>query len=191
MKNDSFIDQMLQKGRDASKKAIAAFDNLSVQQLNWKPSPDKWSIAQCLDHLVVSNTQYFPVLEKIAAGNFKPGFWERTSPFSRFFGKLMVKELGETPKRKFKSPAVFQPSKSNIEDDIILRFNTHLDKLLNLISVFDKVDLEKTIIKSPSIAFITYNLRDAITIIIQHLHRHINQGVRVLEEKEFPVSLVS
>ena len=28
---------------------------LNSSQLNWKPADKKWSIAQCLDHLIVSN----------------------------------------------------------------------------------------------------------------------------------------
>ena len=43
------------KNNDDAKRLAA---KLSEQQLNWKPSPDKWSIAQCLDHLAVTSSEF-------------------------------------------------------------------------------------------------------------------------------------
>ena len=34
------------------------FGELNEEQLNQKPSPDKWSIGECIDHLIVSHNQY-------------------------------------------------------------------------------------------------------------------------------------
>ena len=39
--------------------AIAAdantlFGHLNAQQINWKPSTDQWSVAQCLEHLITA-----------------------------------------------------------------------------------------------------------------------------------------
>ena len=31
---------------------------LNDEQLNWKPAPDSWSIAQCLDHLAVTSEKF-------------------------------------------------------------------------------------------------------------------------------------
>jgi len=38
---------------------------LNVAQLNWKPSPDAWTVDQCLEHPIVINSGYFPILEKL------------------------------------------------------------------------------------------------------------------------------
>ncbi|MEJ7615904.1 MAG: DinB family protein [Pyrinomonadaceae bacterium] len=50
---------------------------LSARQLNWKPSPEQWSIGQCLDHLMNTNKQYFPLIEKLVAGAAKKTVFER------------------------------------------------------------------------------------------------------------------
>ena len=34
------------------------FSELSEAQLNWKPAPEKWSIAQCLEHLAVTSSKF-------------------------------------------------------------------------------------------------------------------------------------
>jgi hypothetical protein len=54
------------------------------------------------------------------------------------------------------------------------------------ISAMEKTDIEKTKITSPTIRFVTYNLRHTILILIPHLHRHINQAVRVKLSENFP-----
>ena len=51
---------MISKQLDEITAAVQAeFSGLDNTQLNRKPVADKWSIAQCLDHLVVSNDSYF------------------------------------------------------------------------------------------------------------------------------------
>lgn len=186
MKDPDFIQKMIERGKQAGEKVLAEFDHLNSEQLNWKPAAEQWSIAQCLDHLVVADTCYFPILEKIASGTHTMNWWRRNSPFSRVFGKILVNQLSETVKRKMRAPRKFKPDTSNIEGDIILKFNSHLDKLLLLIGSCAEADLDKTIITSPASGIVTYSLKDAVTILVQHLHRHINQAVRVKNEPGFP-----
>ena len=37
---------------------------LSVEQLNWKPAEDAWSVGQCLQHLCAANDVYLPAISK-------------------------------------------------------------------------------------------------------------------------------
>ena len=45
-------------------KDFEKFKILSEDQINWKPSQEKWSIAECVDHLVVTNKLYLKEFEK-------------------------------------------------------------------------------------------------------------------------------
>ena len=49
-----------------------AFSGLTSQQLNWKASPDSWSIAQCAEHLIKINDLYLDRLEDVLASNTAP-----------------------------------------------------------------------------------------------------------------------
>jgi hypothetical protein len=51
MIDEVFIKTILQKGKEAKEKVQSGFSDISLQQLNWKPLPETWSIAQCLEHL--------------------------------------------------------------------------------------------------------------------------------------------
>ncbi|MDP2497291.1 MAG: DinB family protein, partial [Candidatus Palauibacterales bacterium] len=37
---------------------------LTPEQLSWRPEPDAWSIAECLDHLVRTGEAYLEVLDE-------------------------------------------------------------------------------------------------------------------------------
>jgi hypothetical protein len=114
-------------------------------------------------------------------------FWENWSPLGSLFGKILVSQVNETPRKKLNAPGIFYPSQSDIDMGIEERFNKHLDSLLNYIEDCNKIDVDKTHITSPVSKLVTYSLRNAIVLIIQHLHRHINQAIKIKSLKEFPV----
>jgi hypothetical protein len=111
--------------------------------------------------------------------------WQRWSPLSSLFGRMLVLQLQENVKRKVKTARIFYPSASEIDLGIIDRFHKHLDSLLDYIDGFKNIDLDRTYIASPVSAFITYSLRNAVTLLVQHEHRHINQAIRVKSREEF------
>ncbi len=186
MKDPQFIQQMLTKTREAGEKVKAEFSSLNLEQLNWKPTPESWSIGQCLDHLVVSDSLYFPAMKKIAEGSYHMRAWEKWSPFTGLFGRMMVSQVKEVPIRKLKAPKILTPSTSNIDLGILERFHQHLDILSECIAATAPVNIDKTHITSPVSKFITYSLRNAITLLVQHEHRHINQAIRVKGNPNFP-----
>ena len=187
MKDEGFIKELLQKGREAKEKVRLEFSNTSAEQLNWQASPESWSIAQCLDHLVVSHSVYFPALKKITEGNFKMNFWEKYSPFTKIWGNIMKDQMQEQVKRKLKAPKKIQPAnKATLE--VVNQYHISIDQFLENISKCSTIDIDKTIITSPFVSMITYSLRDALQFLVTHEHRHINQAIRVKKNSPFPIS---
>jgi hypothetical protein len=168
--------------------ARKSFGALSAQQLNWKQGADEWSIAQCFDHLIVTNEFFFPLLEKIESGERKSGLWERLSPLSGLFGKMVVKSVESKGGRKFKAPAKLLPSSSRVEGRVIERFAEHQAQLSKRMTATKGLDLSKIVITSPIAGFVTYNLLDAFRIIVAHERRHFAQAERVLKSDAFPRS---
>ncbi|HLG41349.1 MAG TPA: Asp-tRNA(Asn)/Glu-tRNA(Gln) amidotransferase subunit GatC, partial [Chitinophagaceae bacterium] len=84
-----------------------------------------------------------------------------------------------------KAPKVFTPSFSQVDLGILERFQKHLDSLLGYIAGLKEIDIDKIRITSPAATFVTYNLRNTVKILVPHLHRHINQGIRVKQDKTF------
>ena len=186
MIDEVFIETILQKGKEAKEKVQSEFSTISLQQLNWKPSPESWSIAQCLEHLIISHSTYFSALKKITEGIYQMSFWERYSPFSGICGRLLKDQLREQPKKKLIAPKIIRRSASEINEKIIGRYHESLDRFLQYISDCRNIDINTTIITSPAIRMVTYSLRDAFQFLIQHEHRHINQATRVKRNDNFP-----
>src|SRR6185295_15454528 len=74
-----------------STDVLREFGSFSSEQLNWKPSADRWSVAQCLDHLITGNKAFFPILESIVIGEKKTLFLERLPVLPGVWGKLLIK----------------------------------------------------------------------------------------------------
>lgn len=182
MIDEVFIQAMLHRGEEAKKKLDHQLCNLSVEQLNWKLSPEAWSIAQCLDHLIVSNRSYFAILDKISKGTYKMDFWQQYSPLSSLWGRVMKDQLKEQVKRKLKAPRIFTPIETQQDATVIGKYKNNLDTLLHYIQDCKSIDIDKVIITSPALRLVTYSLRDVFSFLLEHQHRHINQAIRVKTE---------
>ncbi len=165
----------------------SAFGSLNANQLNWKPSHDKWSIAECLQHLITSNETYFPALDKLASG-YAPTFWEKNNPFSRSIGKSMVKTLGITITKKFKSPKIFTPKKIVYNEGILQSFAEHQENLIEKMNRLEHLDEKKTKLSSPVSPLITLPLSDCLEVLTAHEERHLNQAKNILALGTFPKS---
>lgn len=173
--------------KDISEAVKKTFGEFTPDQLNWRPSAEKWSVAQCFEHLITINSTYFKTLDRIAEGKQETTTWQKISPLSGFFGKQLIKYLSPESVKKLKAPAKAQPSKSNIDAGIIEKFVGHQAELIERIKKIPaEVNTEKLIITSPLAKFVTYSLADAFKIIEVHERRHFQQAERVLQSEGFP-----
>jgi hypothetical protein len=101
------------------------FGALSFEELNWKPNPQSWSIAQNIDHLIRVNESYYPVVTAIRKGNYKLPFIARFSFMTNFFGNFILKSVEPERKKRIKTFSVWKPRVENISADIVNKFVVH------------------------------------------------------------------
>lgn len=162
------------------------FGALSATQLNWKPGEKNWSIAQCLDHLILTNEQFYPEFDKLAAGGRRNTFWQSYSPFTGFFGRFLVKAVTEDSK-KAKAPSKSIVPPSDIDADIVEQFRRSISEVSGKVVACAGADREKTVVTSPFLSVMTYKLEDAYTVLVEHTKRHIRQAKRVMQADGFPI----
>jgi hypothetical protein len=182
------IDGLVAELEAVAEEASKVFGGLSAAQLNWKPSAEQWSVGQCFDHLIVTNSTYFPVMERVAAGTFKSDLWARVSPFSGFFGRYILGALDPLKGRKIKAPRAFLPAESDVDADVIGRFEGNLSEVAARMRATEGVDLRRTVIASPAMALVTYSLFDAYRIFVAHARSHFEQARRVTRAEGFPAA---
>lgn len=165
----------------------AEFGRLRADQLNWKPNPDKWSVGQCFDHLIVSNAEYFPIFDRVLqAAKTTNTIWESLPVLPRMWGRMLIKSVSPDGARKQKAPKIFTPTTSAVDPGIVTRFIDQHDRVVNYLNTITAVDAEKIIISSPVARVITYSLLDACRVIVAHEQRHLLQARRVTQLPEFP-----
>jgi hypothetical protein len=182
----SELDRLIASARTIADDARTSFGNLSAQQLNWKPSAERWSVAQCFDHLLVSNKGYLPIIESVRNGTKKTRFVERLPVLPGLAGKLLIKSLDPASTRKLKAPKSFQPAQSDVRSSIIDDFVAQQEQVIEGMKSTSHLDLEKIVITSPALSIVAYSLLDAYRVIVVHEQRHLQQAKRVTAEPAFP-----
>jgi len=162
------------------------FGSFNSAQLNWKPSAERWSVAQCLDHLMTGNKAFFPILQSVVTGNKKTRFMERIPVLPGVWGKLLIKSLNPNNSRKMKAPANFQPSSSELPSNIVDQFVSQQAEFDVWMDKTSDLNLERIIITSPALKLITYSVMDGYRFLVLHEQRHFQQARRVVAEEKFP-----
>ena len=180
------IEQVVQVLDDVTREVEEAFGSLNATQLNWAPGPKRWSVAQCLDHLMTTNALYLPVFHELAAGRHQPGVWARISPFSGFFGRLLIRSLDPANVKPMKTTARAEPSRSTLPADIVSRFVAHQRELSSAMRALPSTLDVNTTMASPLLGFVTYSVADGLRIIALHEQRHLGQAQRVTQAPGFP-----
>jgi hypothetical protein len=152
------------------------FGELNEAQLNWKPNPNTWSIAQNLDHLIKVNQTYFPVLEALRRDQYRTPLLGRIGLAVRFFGKMILQAVEPTRRRRMKTMALWEPSASTLPGDLLKQFGRHQEELVSQIAASQDLVRKGVIIASPASQAIVYKLETAFDIIVSHEERHLAQA---------------
>jgi hypothetical protein len=163
-----------------NEQSISLFGTLSYEQLNWKPNSNTWSIAQNLDHLIVVNQTYYPILTSLKEGKHKTPFIAKIGFLVSFLGKTVLNAVRPDRQKKMKTFPIWEPSDSPISIDILRRFENHQKELMQKIEEAKELIDKGTVISSPANRNIVYKLETAFDIIVSHEQRHLDQAKEVL-----------
>ena len=180
---DQNVEKMSKWTKDIDKLTAAfktEFGGLTEEALNWKPAPDRWSIAQNLDHLIRINESYFPVISNIRQHTYKLPWYASFSFVSRFFGNMLLKAVQPHNRKKTKTFGIWEPAKSSISGDILNRFEKHQTALKQLMEQSKDLLEQRAVISSPASKYFVYKLDTAFDILVAHEKRHLEQAREVL-----------
>jgi hypothetical protein len=158
----------------------ADFGKLDTEQLNWKPEANTWSIAQNIDHLMVINRTYFPIVDAIHSNTYKLPWISKLGFVMNFFGKFILKSVNPDRRNKIKTFPMWHPQSSTMESDILQQFERHQAELKDFIMSCKDLLAKKTVISSPANKNIVYKLETALDIIVTHEKRHLQQARELL-----------
>ncbi len=162
--------------------AIEALDaELTYAQLSWRPQETQWSIAQIIEHLLLTDAPCVEPISRLLAN--APRGESRWKP--TIMGRLITKAVEPQTKRKTRSgkqhlPAP-QPAARVMADYVEVR-----KRLLELLEQSAGVDLNRVKTNFPIKTPLRYNLGDAFMILTRHTQRHLQQIDRIRQHPGFP-----
>lgn len=163
------------------------FGGLTLEQLAWRPAPGSWSVAQCFDHLVRSHSDYLPRFRALADGTARPTLWERASPFSGLFGRVLVRSLSPENPRKTRTARRMEPAAGEVDGREVERFAEHQRELVaSLRALPADLDPRRVVVTSPFSPLVTYSLADCLQVIVAHCRRRFRQAERVTAAPGIP-----
>ncbi len=152
---------------------------LTDAQFNERPQPNYWSVAECLDHLVVIGSQTVPKLRDGIRRAEEKG-WRKPGPYRYgWVGNYFVKLTGPTDdarKRKFKAPKQYTPSSNHSISRIVKAFSGLQDELIETAVLANGVDLGRVKVPSPVTNLLKLSLGQWLTLLAGHQERHFLQA---------------
>lgn len=159
---------------------VQEFKNLAREELNQKPSAEKWSVLECIAHVNLYGTFYLKEFEQqivnskyTSEPNFKSGWMGNYSANS-----MLPK--GEKIPMKMKTFKHMNPIFSKVEEGEIELFILQQKEFVNLLKKAREVSLTKTKCKL-TIPLLRFNLGDTLRFYAYHNIRHLLQAQNVLK----------
>jgi hypothetical protein len=181
-KSEILVEDLLNQTETILKTAIAEWQLIPHSRFARKPSPEIWSANECLQHLNSYGRYYLPAIEKSIKKGSKVSFKDEFSSgwLGNYFTKLMLPTANGKPSKKMKSPKDHAP-KTIIESHLVIaEFIGQQEKLLQLLTLAKKIDLNKSKVGISIAPFIKLKLGDVFMFLIAHLQRHTLQAQRAL-----------
>ncbi|AXJ01996.1 DinB superfamily protein [Cyclonatronum proteinivorum] len=157
---------------------------------NWKPSPNKWSAAECLEHLNMSASKMLPILDtalRKGASNQITG----EPPFETgFIGAWFLRGSGPSGK-PVPAPAVYKPAQSSYTKEKILgRFEALQQDYQRLLGFSQRheLDLSRIYARSAFTPLLRFNAATWFQAMPGHQQRHLSQIRRLTASPDFPAA---
>jgi hypothetical protein len=169
--------------------ARALASGLTNEQFNWRPSPNRWSIAQCLKHLVLTGSmaareQEAAIAKLRSQGKLSDGpYAYRGIPAK--MGGLLMGGVEPPVKKKFKTAKKVFPAERHDRDALLQEFTALYTRLGQLATTAKGVDLGSGRIGLP-VPLFSIRLGQSIPFELAHARRHLWQAHQVRDDKAFP-----
>jgi hypothetical protein len=168
----------------------ALMSELSDEQFSWSPSPDVWSVGQCLEHLNVTAREYLPALDHSIAAAKKYGVYGGGPYNYGWIGPWFAAQLEPPPRRKFKAPPLFQPTARSAparkRADIEAAFRAYQVQFIDRLRQAHGVDLAKAKVRSPAAWWLRFPLGCGFAVMAAHERRHLWQARQLRLRPDWP-----
>lgn len=158
--------------------SIKELRNQSIENLNYKPNPDSWSVLECIEHLNRYGDFYIPEISKrIIASKHESAKYFKSNWLGNYFSKAVSYHEKINKMKTFKE---MNPLNANLTINTIDKFIDQQHQIIELLDQSKSINLDKTKTSITISKLIKLRLGDTFRILINHNERHIKQAENVL-----------
>lgn len=170
MPQDEYARALRQELRAVDAQLAAAAAAATPEERAWTPPDGGWSVDRVLEHLVVSNASYLPLIEGMIAT--APRVSADTVWRSSLLGGLLVRSL-RSPRRA-PAPRIWRPAAAP-RPRLLEELRSQHAALERLLDAADGADWRRARTRSPASALVRLNLGDCFGVLVAHAARHLGQ----------------
>ncbi len=161
-------------------ESAVSYTLLDDSMLFRRLAPQKWSVAECLEHLNLYGDFYIPAIRDFISEHsdahprhyFQSGFW------GNYFARSMKVNQKDDPTIKMKTFKDKNPIGMTIDRSVLDRFIRQQENYLELLTLADRIDINLKGIPITITGLIRLRLGDALRFTIYHNERHWIQAER-------------
>jgi len=180
------LEEYQQQYRQIAGQAEALAGKLTETQFTWRPTPEHWSIQECLAHLTMVGQLELRFIERAIEdartrgltgnGPFRYGWLERT----------ILRQTEPPARRRFTAPRRFHPVHGQPVTAILPTFLHVQREFIRMAALSEGLDLARVKVATPISRFFKLSLGMILAQQAAHERRHLEQARRVRENPGFP-----
>ena len=158
----------------------AAIDGVSEEQWKWKPAPERWSVGETAEHIVLAEALLFDNVKKAIASPANPAWEEQTKGKTEFIVQVMAPRLG-----KAQAPEPIVPRNGLTLAQVQEKFDQQRAEIVKFASDTNIALKEHTEVH-PFPIFGTLNAYQWLIYVPLHTERHDKQIAEVKATAGYP-----
>jgi len=182
------IDDFRKQFEQISADADALVTPLGEEQFVWKPGPNRWSIAECLEHMNATARAYLPAIDEGIADAIRHGAYAE-GPFQYHLIGRIFSRLMEPPARfRMRASIDKQPGPERPKRETLAGFRAYQVQYVDRLRQANGIDLSRSCVRSPLASWIRIPLGSAFASMAAHERRHLWQARRITQTAGFPAA---
>jgi hypothetical protein len=173
-------DQLIKYLKDSQAEFVAAVTGLSDAQWKWKPAPERWSVNECSEHIMLAEGLLFAKAQEALHNGPTPDWENATKGKTEILLQVMAPRLG-----KAKAPEDIVPSGTLDRAVLMRQFAEARAKTLRFVED-TKLPLKEHLAEHPFPIFNPLNAYQWVLYIPLHNMRHDKQIEEVKATPGFP-----
>ena len=182
------IDDFRKQFEQISADADALVTPLGEKQFVWKPGPNRWSIAECLEHMNAMARAYLPAIDEGIADAIRHGAYAE-GPFQYSLVGRIFSRMMEPPARfRMRTTLDKQPGPERPKRETLAGFRAYQVQYVDRLRQANGIDLSRSCVRSPLASWIRIPLGSAFASMAAHERRHLWQARKITEMAGFPAA---